>query len=50
MRAFNKLDEELEAMKNLYINMVKNATKEYEIDYDSCDDEEEGQEEQEENE
>ena len=39
MDSLNKLDEELEKMKDLYINMVKSATKKYEIDYDSCEDE-----------
>ena len=47
MDKLNKLSDELEAMKDLYINMVKNATKKYEIDYD--DEDTESQEEKEKN-
>ena len=51
MDKLNKLDDELEAMKDLYIKMVKNATMGLENGYDSeddiedCEDREDNQEE-----
>jgi len=46
MDKLDKLNEAMEALKDLYINQVKNATQKYEVNYDSekLDDKEENKE------